>query len=157
MIYVDIDGVLADTWNSCIDKEVYDASPQKFWEYESTRYDGWFLNPPLIKGALEAMRLLNRLDMVAVLGALPKPTGLLSAVGPDKTYWLNRHRIPRSATYLIPGAKNKVLYCHSVDDIIIDDSVANVEAWRAAGGTAILFTSWDEVITKIKELYNVQA
>ena len=58
---------------------------------------------------------------------------------PEKIQWIEKHLPDYAEQYLIGPAKE---FCAHDDSLLIDDSDANVNKFRNAGGNALLFPQW---------------
>jgi len=153
MVYLDCDGVFADFVTGILNAleypdydihrwrwgRVFDIFPLigTNWKEASAHCtsDFWANLPWMEDGAdiLDVVRLRFRIDECVVL---TKP------MDNDESYtgkarWISRH-IPELRRRVIPTHVPKQEFCHSFEDLLIDDSQENIAAWIDAGGAGLL-------------------
>lgn len=159
-IYLDLDGVLAD-----FDARIKNLLGKPLEEY-STSQEGWdalepfkpnffaWLEPmrdayDLYRGVL-SLALLNQYE-VAVLTAIPK-IGRMPFAKQDKKEWVTEYFPKLACNFNIgPHAEHKQYHC-TVGDVLIDDSIRNIDQWRSVGGYGILHTSAKDSLQQLKEI-----
>ena len=163
-IYVDMDGVLADFKKRFIERfkeepEIDYPSKKK----EKDAYKGRFatmveerqfatLDPmPDLDEGIRFLDILafKRYDFTIKILSSTARVELKKTVSEHKDKWLKDQGITYPAIY-VPGKRLKKYYARP-DRLLIDDTIANVDEWRALGGKAILHTSWKHTI---EEFYN---
>ena len=109
VIYVDMDGVLADYNGRC--KEL-NVDPNN-----TDNIDGFFRSLKPLPGAIEAYRKLNKIYDVYVLSTAPWEN--VTALN-DKNAWIKEY---------LPEAYKRVIYTHNknlcMGDYLIDDRIKN--------------------------------
>ena len=163
VVYVDMDGVLADMWG-----EVAARHGVSHWRKarkthkrieQVAKNPGFFRNLPALPNAARLIRSI--LKMVGEYSILSSP--LLSRVdqsSKEKTEWL-QHHLKRNAPTAIIYDHNKEKYARQSDgtpNILIDDFETNVELWRARGGIAILYKDQeiDNVLVELEQALSGQ-
>lgn len=153
MLYLDIDGVLADFNKACI--EYTGKSYHKDCWSTLEKIPNLFYNLDLIEGAQEGMDYIENILGVpcSFLGALPLPTDKLITAQYDKVQWIRDKLESTAQVNLVASRHYKKYFCKGEKDILIDDMLDNIQQWGYAGGTGILFVSWEDTINKLKEIY----
>lgn len=150
-IYLDLDGVFADFEKKAIElvgKKPKDMQPTEFWK-ELGKHDHVWRDLELMPGSralYDAVMKIPDVD-VAFLTALPRPTGKMATAADDKKLWVKEHFGTECKVYTVVGGVNKAKYIQTPDDILIDDTQKNIDAWTAAGGIGILHIGTDYYIT----------
>lgn len=154
MIYIDIDGVLADT-----DAFIFSKDPRAehdmhlLFKTIYKNYKEMFVSSkPLID-----LSVLKTLDDFTLLTALPlrqkidsfckdkeEIDEVMNTLAENKKQWI-KNNLGGDCKYIIVGKRSEKLdMCNSPNDILIDDSKASCAAWKKRGGKA--FTSVDEFL-----------
>lgn len=146
-IYLDLDGVFADFEKKAIElvgKRPKDMQPQEFWK-ELGKHDHVWRDLELMPGSrmlYDTVMKIPDVD-VAFLTALPRPTGKMATAADDKKHWVKEHFGPECRVFTVIGGVNKARHIQTLDDILIDDTSKNIEAWNQKGGIGILHDSKD--------------
>jgi 5'(3')-deoxyribonucleotidase len=151
--YLDLDGVLNDfeaEVEKHLGKDWKNLHPAIFWRKLSLNPPHLFLNSQPLPDAFELVQYLEQFDF-SCLGSLPLKTGVLKTAEQDKREWLLKHFNITRADFVYGGRK-KAKFANSKYDVLIDDTICNIEAWEKAGGTAILHTSAADTIKKLNIL-----
>jgi hypothetical protein len=154
MIYLDLDGVVAD-FNKRY-KEQYHMEPREaekkrefdkyFNEFIATKQ---FETLDLMPGAMDGLTFLRK--------HLTVPTQILSSTANEARYedisnqkliWLQTHGITFSANF-VPGKRHKYKFA-GPDKIIIDDTQSVIDQWKEAGGIGILHKDWVTTLAILK-------
>lgn len=143
-LYLDLDGVFADfdahyaAMFGKYDKDIPDA---ELWG-KIHASPSFFRDLPMCPGAAEffreAMRAYSLCDVhdIAILTACPKDN--YAHVARQKREWVREHLSTSVMVLPTAGGSSKPLFMHEPGDILIDDFDRNTNAWKAAGGRAIL-------------------
>ncbi|MDR3208762.1 MAG: hypothetical protein LBT45_02840 [Rickettsiales bacterium] len=169
-IYFDLDGVLADfeaaakpmkdneDLNHPTD-ELGDAQKQRkvaFWrKIEGTDFFATLPEMPNAARMLDAARTIAG-ENLFILSKAPNAKNFISGetwqirIAEQKTEWVLSHfgnYFPRTHILIVAGGKESI--CPTKDDVLIDDRAENINGWKAAGGTGILFTTSDNVVAEL--------
>ena len=165
-IYVDMDGVLADFKKRFVERfkeepEVDYPSKSK----EKSAYKGRFatmvdeehfatLDPmPDLDEGLQFLDILafKRYDFTIKILSSTARIELKQTISSQKEQWLKDYDIKYPAIF-VPGKILKQTYARP-DRLLIDDTISNIDQWRAKGGKAILHTSWRQTIEEFYYYY----
>jgi hypothetical protein len=154
MIYLDLDGVVADFVKRY--KELYRMEPKEaekkkefnkfFDEFIATKQ---FETLDLMPGAMDGLTFLRK--------HLTVPTQILSSTANEARYddiskqkliWLNTHGITFTPNF-VPGKRHKYKFA-APDKIIIDDTESVINDWKKAGGIGILHKDWVTTLAILK-------
>ena len=153
MIYVDMDGVIADFEKRY--KEKFKVSPEQTRDNKS--FGGFFDKFIADKEFATLDMMPDAALLLAYLNTLPVPKEILSStasekwhdnIQPQKTEWLKKHGIHYKAN-LVPGKKHKYKFA-TPNSIIIDDTKSVIDDWTKAGGIGIWHTDAISTITMLK-------
>ena len=158
-IYFDMDGVLADFNRGILElcgrmpvdqSKCTDAEDDAQWDAVrdvSHFYDK--LQP--IPGALELFNELRENYDCEILTKIPKKRRGIENAGEDKIRWVHR-LISEDIVVTVVQDEDKKIYCKGAGHVLVDDYDQNINDWNDAGGTGILFTTPEEVKSKIESL-----
>ena len=156
-IYLDMDGVLCD-FNHEFER-MFGKRPEEWQRRRKHFYSYWkdfvedraFERLPKHKNADELLTYVNSLGV---------PIEILSSSGGQtyhyiverqKKLWLEKHGIDYKVN-IVPGGVKKAEFADPWS-ILIDDSEHVIEAYRKAGGTAILHHDIRKTIEKLSQLH----
>lgn len=158
-IYLDLDGVMADFdrgFSDICKKYGFPCdtafSSEDKWKIVSREFNFFYDLYPC-DGALDFFKLLSNLNQeVIVLTACPKTMYERAAL--QKKHWVKENLCDNITVLPVWGGKNKSLFMHQPNDILIDDWKDNCDAWKEKGGIAIHHTTFGETIQElIKNVY----
>ena len=162
-IYVDMDGVLADFKKRFVERfkeepEVDYPSKNK----EKSAYKGRFATmveeqqfatlDPMID-LDDGLQFLSSIEFdydIKLLSSTAR-IELKQTISSQKEQWLKDYDIKYAAIF-VPGKILKQTYARP-DRLLIDDTISNIDQWRAKGGKAILHTSWRQTIEEFDYYY----
>lgn len=153
MIYVDMDGVIADFEKRY--KEKFKVSPEQTRDNKS--FGGFFDKFIADKEFATLDMMPDARLLLQFLDTLSEPKEILSSTAsekwhdnimPQKKEWLKNHGIQYKAN-LVPGKKHKYKFA-TPDSIIIDDTKSVIDDWTKAGGIGIWHTDAISTITMLK-------
>lgn len=153
MIYVDMDGVIADFEKRY--KEKFNVSPEQTRDNKS--FGGFFDKFIADKEFATLDMMPDARLLLQFLDTLSEPKEILSSTAsekwhdnimPQKKEWLKNHGIQYKAN-LVPGKKHKYKFA-TPDSIIIDDTKSVIDDWTKAGGIGIWHTDAISTITMLK-------
>jgi hypothetical protein len=154
MIYLDLDGVVADFTKRY--KELYRMEPREAEKKKEFNkfFDAFietkqFQTLDLMPGAMEGLTFLRK--------HLTVPTQILSSTASEARYdeiskqkkiWLETHGITFTPNF-VPGKRHKYKFA-APDHIIIDDTESVINQWKEAGGIGILHKDWVTTLAILK-------
>ena len=162
MIYLDMDGVLADFKRGVLELCHMEAQDQngkmdpetenRMWEKIRTT-EHFYNRLELMPGAKEMFDAIYSKYRIRceILTGVPRPGRGITTAGQDKIAWTHRLLSPEVKVNIVLR-KEKILFCKGPEDILIDDYAKNIREWQAAGGTAILHTGAESTLEQLKEL-----
>lgn len=137
-IYVDLDNTLFD-FKGAVFRDCgfdYNSDPKLAW-YTLEKIPHWFMTIepfPWAKDLLETIARMAPGHDIEILTALPQPTGLLYTAAEDKVWsvdvWLHA---PELTVNTVHNWKDKERFYHNSTDILIDDSLRNINFWPGVG------------------------
>lgn len=160
-IFFDMDGVLADFCKGAAELGGYvwqreqghvEISDTTLWDAVRS-VEGFYLKLDIVPGSEELFSAVHKKygEKVEVLTGIPKPHRNIKDVEQDKITWMHERLAPGIIVNEC-NKEDKWKYCHGAGSILIDDMLANIEAWRAAGGTGILFENAEDAFRQLQEL-----
>ena len=162
MIYLDMDGVLADFDRGVNELCGMKASSQ-VGKYEDPEYDGrmweairkidhFYDRLELMPGAKEMFDLLYGKygDRCEILTGIPKEDRGIVTAAEDKVAW-TRRLLSEDIRIHTVSRKEKQGFCTGADCILIDDRDKTILEWREKGGTGILHRSAEETIRELEK------
>lgn len=162
-INLDLDGVLADFAKAAskLHGPNYEAfgksNPIAFWRPITKEIDNFFSTLEPMHDALELYDFVSSIPNVKlrVLTALPRPEGKAITVAQDKTNWVHTHIDSSLEVITVIGGKNKGKHVSEYNDILIDDTQRNIDAWELEGGRGILHTSANKTIQQLQNIFKL--
>ena len=153
MIYVDMDGVIADFSKRY--KERFGVRPEQ--TRNNKEFGGYFKKFIDDKEFQTLDMMDDTFILLGFLDKLPIEKQILSstarpdshdAIAPQKQKWLDTRRINYKANF-VPGKSLKYKFA-TPDSIIIDDTKSVIDDWNKAGGIGILHTDAISTIAMLK-------
>ncbi len=153
LVYVDMDGVLADFDAAMIDRfgvSADDITKEEKWE-KIKNYDNdvepWFLSLQLMPDARELWAFLtSNFERVEILTAAGTT---LNDAPKQKRAWIKDNFGPDVRVNVVKKAKDKEVFAEE-NTILIDDRAKAVNPFIAAGGKGIIYTSAATTIKTLK-------
>jgi 5'(3')-deoxyribonucleotidase len=153
VIYVDMDGVLADFEGAVRDKLgiTMDAPKSKLWgkiQHHNDTVEPWFYSLPMMSDAKQLMSfLLDNFDDVRILTA----SGTTPKDGPaQKMDWVRDH-FGNIKVNVVRASGEKAAFADP-NSLLIDDRSQSIDPFIAAGGLGILHTDAATTIATIKSM-----
>ncbi len=148
LIFLDLDGVLADFEGHARLENKY--KPDGKVNYDALDYE-WYVTMPAYKGARQFY------DDVRKLGFTRFLTGpvLSEDCYAGKAHWVQDF-VPERGKFILEDliicdSENKFLV-GAPGRILVDDRIANIKAWEAAGGTGILHNGdFKDTLKRLKD------
>lgn len=136
MLYVDLDGVMADfdgAFPAVFGLDHRSLADDEMWSHING-HPSFFRDLPPMAGAVDFFRSIEHLNPV-ILTACPKSN--YPHVAAQKRAWVREHLSASCLVLPVLGGRHKPLFMHQLGDVLIDDFGKNCEAWSEAGGVAI--------------------
>lgn len=157
-IYFDMDGVLADFDDGL--RRLLNMEPQpqehqtdeiqnKMWA-DIRDYGHFYMDLNPMEGAVEAFKILYEKygSACEILTGCPKEKRGIVFAREDKVAWIRKY-FSKTVKINLVLREEKQNYVTGRDCILVDDYKKNTDEWVEAGGTAILFTNWKDVVDTI--------
>ncbi len=159
MIYIDMDGVVADFDQGIVDVfgEAYsNKNADKFWKSVCVEAEVFRKMPPIQEGVemVNEIRGEHPICFLTSTGGLPHHIDIAK----QKLDWLHKHDMGQHPVAFCMNTQGKAQYAHP-GAILIDDRVKVCTTWSVAGGTPIQFTreKTDSVLSHLLFLMNERA
>ena len=163
MIYLDMDGVLADFERGV--KELCGMEPlsqngkrrdpkQDDLMWERIRETEHFYDRlELMPGAKEMFDRIREKygDRCEILTGIPRAERGIVTAEQDKRNW-TRRMLSDTVKVNAVCRKDKQRYCGGPESVLIDDREKTIREWRELGGTGILHVSAEETLAELKRL-----
>lgn len=156
MIYIDMDGVVADFDQAIINifgEEYSDKIADAFWKKTCVEAEVFRRMPPIPEGLqmVEAIRQTNDICFMTSTGGLPHHIDIAK----QKLDWLHAHGFGSHPVAFCMNTRGKGLYARPGAPLI-DDRQKVCDAWVEGGGVAHLFTRDRAmaIAAAIREQYN---
>ena len=162
MIYLDMDGVLADFDRGVRELCHMEPQPQNgkrdakiddlMWD-AIRKVEHYYDKLELMPGAKEMFDVIYGKygDQCEILTGIPRmERGILTA-GEDKIAWVRRE-LSEDVKVNIVLRKEKIQYCKGSDSVLIDDRAKTIRDWQEAGGIGILHTAPEDTISQLRSL-----
>lgn len=157
-IYIDCDGVLANLELKL--KQIYsekykELSSNQLWSSIRDDHYNFFSDLEPYDGAKEFVKFIvdaHKDHYVAILTALPWPTGNLVTADQDKRQWIREYIHETIPIHTLIGGVNKKEYINNPGDILIDDTQKVLDNWTEKKGVGILHTSFENSLNILENL-----
>lgn len=162
MIYLDMDGVLADFERGVLEMCHMEALPQGgrrnekqddlMWE-AIRETDHFYDRLEPMPGAEEMFsRIYGKYgDRCEILTGVPKEERRIVTAEEDKRNWTRRILSEKVKVNTV-RRRDKILYCKGPESVLIDDREKTIREWRENGGTAIFHRSAEETLKELEEM-----
>ena len=140
MIYIDVDGVVADFENSVYDLD--DSFTIDDWKNEEKLYSLMKTNYKSIYRYSKKTRYFDYFmnmykdnpgsKFLTAAGTFWSPEELATVVE-NKYRWLYDHGVSSDDVIIVGDSREKISYCKP-GDILYDDKTSTIEKWNQAGG-----------------------
>ncbi len=154
MIYIDMDGVIADFDQSIINifgEEYSDRIADKFWKQTCVEAEVFRKMPPIEEGLrmVDAIRAKNNICFMTSTGGMPHHIDIAK----QKLDWLHKHDLGEHPVAFCMNTRGKGLYAKPGAHLI-DDREKVCDAWVENDGIAHLFTREraDEIASLFAEI-----
>jgi 5'(3')-deoxyribonucleotidase len=143
IVYVDMDGVLADLFNhvgDIHDVDHYNQMSDQQWEnfFKNTNAYHLFRDLPPFPSANKLLRIVR--GMAGGYTILSSPLNFDRAGSiKGKREWLSKHITVPADNIVFEHEKYKYAVKNGIPNILIDDYGVNIKKWRAAGGIGIKY------------------
>jgi 5'(3')-deoxyribonucleotidase len=143
IVYVDMDGVLADLFNhvgDIHDVDHYNQMSDQQWEnfFKNTNAYHLFRDLPPFPTANKLLRIVR--GMAGGYTILSSPLNFDRAGSiKGKREWLSKHITVPADNIVFEHEKYKYAVKNGIPNILIDDYGVNIKKWRAAGGIGIKY------------------
>ena len=140
MIYVDMDGVVADFDQSIVSifgEEYSDRIADKFWKHTCVDAEVFRHMPPIDAGigmVADIIEMGRQICFMTSTGGIPHHIDIAK----QKLDWLRDHGLGEHPVAFCMNTKGKGLYAQP-GALLIDDRAKVCEAWQANGGHALQF------------------
>lgn len=160
MIFVDLDGVLADFDAHYL--QLFGTQPpeqdngDESLKWANIKHKGdFFLHMPLTSFGRRLWGMVSKLD-AHILTAVPKSVTIGAA---HKMLWCKRELVGAKPHQVIlcPNRSHKLLYC-TAGDILIEDRLDTLDMWRGLGGIGVHVSAemeWKEVRGRVMQAMEV--
>lgn len=164
-VYLDMDDTLVDFRGglakfNITHERYFHMTPRSQWTPLQKKLDkvtvdcmntpNFFRNLPLIDGAIDLWKTAKH---PYILTAWPKTCLDRERVKREKREWLyDNFGEVSDDRFIYCAREDKAKYAPG--NILVDDMVANIEAWEKAGGIGILFTNSNQAISDLKRAMN---
>lgn len=158
IIYLDMDGVLADFDAFVLENmgRTFDhtngPSDREMWNFLMSVDRMYFNLKPTPYFLLLVETAREICDNVQILTAIPRRATMPDAEQ-DKIEWAKKYIPGEIKVNIGPFSRDKKNWARP-GDVLLDDRVDNIEAWRAAGGIGILH-KYDDHLESLVELWNL--
>lgn len=151
MIYIDMDGVVADFDAAIVDifgEEYSNRIADKFWKETCVKAEVFRQMPCISEGIamVEEIRAKKPICFMTSTGGMPHHIDIAK----QKLDWLHSNGFGVHPVAFCMNTKGKGAYAHP-GAVLIDDRQKVCDAWSEGGGKAILFerANWSEIARSV--------
>jgi 5'(3')-deoxyribonucleotidase len=154
VVYVDMDGVLADLFSHVAvihDVQHYNEMTTEDWEkfFQSTDAYHLFRDLPVFVTANELLRMVK--EMAGGYKILSSPLNYdREGSIKGKTEWLSNRIDVEADEVIFEHEKHKYAVSNGVAHILIDDFRKNITAWNNAGGIGIKYQADENTLEELR-------
>jgi hypothetical protein len=155
LIFIDMDGVVADFDAHMLEcfgltmEEMTEQEKEQFWNVECVSKQ-FFANAPLIPEGLHLVRTLRsaRFELSFLTSTGGGKHHL--EIAKQKLEFLERNHFDDMPVAFATGTKSKASYANA-GTLLVDDRQKVVDAFKSAGGNALLFTreNWGDIVSAV--------
>ena len=151
MIYLDVDGVIADFemgvralgWTKSLDLQI-DRIPGELEKFMARNYEQIFRTAPPTNNMKYFQRMYKvenalgekRMKLLTAMGSHYKKEHI-NVVKENKYWWLEQFGFQREDIIIVPQAADKLPFCKP-GDVLYDDKRWTIERWNKLGGHGFL-------------------
>jgi hypothetical protein len=151
MIYLDVDGVIADFemgiralgWTKSLDLQI-DRIPGELERFMAKNYEQIFRTAPPTNNMKYFQRMYRvensmgdtNMKLLTAMGSHYKPEQI-DVIKENKYWWLEQFGFQREDIIIVPQAADKLPYCQP-GDVLYDDKRWTIERWNQLGGHGFL-------------------
>lgn len=152
MLYIDLDGVMADFNKAVLQHTGSEYSGKDTWEILEN-IPNLFYNLEVLPDAYYALNFIERNFIpYEFLTALPLPTKELYSAHIDKVRWVQRKLHSDAQVNCVSHRSQKKYFVQNgKQDILVDDMLDNCLEWQEAGGIAIYHRNWRASIEELQK------
>lgn len=154
IVYVDMDGVLADLFNHVAvihDVDHYNEMTDDDWEkfFKSTDAYHLFRDLPMFSNANELLEMVK--SMAGSYRILSSPLNYdVDGSIKGKREWLSKHISIPAEEVIFERQKQKYAKSDGMINILIDDFRKNINSWNEAGGIGIKYQADENTLEELK-------
>lgn len=142
IVYVDMDGVLVDTYThiaKLIGVHHYEQITPDQWEEFYNKVDGYdlFKDLPIFPTADRLLSIVNKYAGKYSILSTPLSYDVAGSID-GKNEWIATYKL-QPADVIYEATKARYATNNGLPNVLIDDSMSNITKWQAAGGIAIKY------------------
>jgi 5'(3')-deoxyribonucleotidase len=155
IVYVDLDGVLADLFNhvgEIHDVEHYNHMTDEQWEtfFKTTDAYHLFRDLPPFSTANKLLRMVKGMAGGYTILSSPLSFDREGSIK-GKREWLSKHITVPPNDIIFEHEKYKYAVSNGIPNILIDDYGVNIKKWRAAGGIGLKYQADENSLKQLAQ------